>query len=181
MTALRPRSPGRRPNGLLAVALGLALAGVATGCRTPPDDEQLRGLVRRAAELAERHETRELLQLTHPTFRADPGNLAAAEVRTLPFAAFQRFGRFRVIHPAPAVTIDAAAGQAQAKVPFILLREGQPLPALRDFPADPLGWLAAAREVADPCQIEIEFRREGKEWQVRRVFLEGTRAAADWY
>lgn len=139
------------------------------------DEAQIRALVTEAVELAEKHDSSALVELTANEFVAEPGNRNRQDVSGILLIAFRRYGQFEVKHPDYSVSIDENGRDASATIPFLLVKKGQQNKADFDaLSADPRSWVdAATGALGDPYTLEIEFKKLRDEWKVNRVRIRG--------
>lgn len=149
---------------------------ILLGCKEKDDEKLILALINDAAQLAMDHETGKLMDLTTDTFTADPGSRDAESVRSVLTYAFMRYGKFTIIYPQPRVEVAPNRETATAKVPFVIVREGGPIPDLLDLVGDPEKWLEEAGKGADPYHLDIWFWKEGGEWKVDRARIQGIRS-----
>ena len=86
--------------------------------------------------------------------------------------AFRRYGSFKVAYPRPEVTIEPSGTEARARVPFMIVREGTPLPDLGGLYEDPEGWIEAVKEQSDPFMLELWLTKTKDGWKVQRALMQ---------
>lgn len=156
--------------GLLAV---LFIFGTLAACGKSDDESAaIRRLIDEGAELAEKQQIGDLIRLGTENFVATPGNHDANSVKGILFVAFRRYGRFSILYPRPTVELDPDGTQATASVYFVIVSKERSLPDLRDLYNDPVQWLEAAREKADPYLLQLELIQQDRRWQVQRAHIE---------
>jgi hypothetical protein len=160
---------------LFLVLAVLATACGCTGCRPGDDEKAIRDIIEKAARMAERHETSDILELTTRRFEASPGERDRDEVRTVLLFAFKQYGSFAILYARPSVAIDPSGLAARARIPFIVVREGRPIPDLGGLHEDPEGWIEEAGKSTDPYNLEIWFEKQDGDWMVDRARLDGIR------
>ncbi len=151
--------------------VGLLLLVVA--CSAKDDTEAVRQLIVKGAQLAEKKQIVDLLELTSADFIAQPGHHNAQSVKGILFAAFMHYGKFNLHYPRPTVELTADNKGASAIVYFVILRQDRALPQLKELYNDPRGWLEAASQTADLYQLKLEMVLADDRWQVQQAHLEG--------
>ena len=157
---------------LAAIALAL-LAGRCSGCEEKDDRKIILGIIHEAAEMAQEHRTSDLMDLTTSYFTAHGSG--PDEVRTILTFAWNRYGQFRIMYPEPDITVSPDRLTAKAKVPFVVVREGGPIPDLGGLAMDPTGWLEEASKSTDPYHLELWFAKTDDGWKVEKAKLDGVR------
>jgi hypothetical protein len=156
---------------VLAVVVLVALAGIA--CSKKDDTTVIRSLVQKGAELAEQHAIGDLMDLTAPGFTAVPGDYDARTVKGVLFAAFRHYGNFKIHFPQPTVNFNQTAGQADTTIYYVIVRQDQQLPGLKELYKDPKKWVEAASEKADLYQLELTLIKSDGGWKVIKAHMEG--------
>ncbi len=156
----------------------LLVAGCGS-CETPDDETQIRALMEKGAGFAEKHDIGEIMGLATSDFQAWPGPKDRQSVKGVLFVAFRRYGKFSVKFPRPTVNVDVSGAYAEAKTPFLIVREGQNLPDLKDLYEDPEGWVEKVDDLADPYHLELWLVKKDDEWLVRKVRLHGLKGLGD--
>jgi hypothetical protein len=164
----------RRLRIVAAAVLALvAGAQACSGCEEKDDRAAILKIIQEAAELAQEHKTSELMELTTSYFTARGND--RQEVRGILMYAWNRYGQFRILYPEPDITVAPDAMTAKAKVPFVVMREGGPVPDLGGLASDPAGWLEEASKSADPYHLELWFAKTDDGWKVEKAELDGVR------
>jgi hypothetical protein len=162
-----------------AIALFCALTALVTvGCGSSPtlDDEgQIRKLIEDARALAEQKNIKELMAMTTDDLRVDPGQKDRRATKATLFMAFKFYKKFTVKFPRPMVTVDEAAGQGEATISFVIVREGANFPDLKALYDDPAGWLERVGRIADLYHLTLIFVKDGNTWLVRQAHIRGTK------
>jgi len=148
-------------------------AQACSGCEEKDDRKAILKIIQEAAELAQEHKTNDLMDLTTSYFTARGSD--RQEVSGILIYAWNRYGQFRILYPEPDITVAPDAMTAKAKVPFIVLREGGPIPDLGGLASDPAGWLDEASKSADPYNLELWFAKTDDGWKVEKAELDGVR------
>ncbi len=162
---------GKRIVGLACVFL------LVVACSAKDDIEAVRQIIEKGAQLAEKKQISDLLELTSTGFIAQPGHHDAQSVKGILFAAFMHYGKFKLHYPRPAVELKADNQGASATVYFMIFRKDRALPQLKELYDDPRGWLEAASQKADLYQLKLELVLAGGIWQVHQAHLEGFKGA----
>ena len=155
---------------LLGMALGLL------GCDKPTDDRaQIRQICVEAVAMAQKHDSKGLLEFTTADFQAFPGGRSQADVQRVLFVAFRRYGKFTIHHPEFAITLNDANTTATVTVPFLVAREGEVAPEGTDeLAADPTGWVdAVTQAVGDPYRLELGFTKKEGDWKIWKAKIDG--------
>lgn len=150
-----------------------ALLLLISACSEKEDTDVIRELIQKSAEMAEAKRVGDLMQQTGEDFVALPGQRGADEVRGILFSAFTHYGRFKIHYPKPGVEIHPDGNTASAIIYFVILRQDQPLPGLKELYENPRQWLAAAGEKADLYQLKIKLVKKKSAWVVMEAHLEG--------
>lgn len=158
------------------VILALISLVALAGCDEPTsDEEQIRALVTEAVDLAHKHDSGGLVELTTNEFEANPGSRNRNDVSGILLIAFRRYGTFEVKHPDYSVSIDENGRDASATIPFLIIKKGQQNEADFDsMTADPKSWVEAATSaLGDPYTLVIDFKKLRDEWKVNAVTIRG--------
>ncbi|MBW2264493.1 MAG: hypothetical protein JRG91_21210 [Deltaproteobacteria bacterium] len=157
----------------MMIVLAAAGAQACSGCEEKDDRKAILAIIHEAAEMAQEHRTSDLMDLTTSYFTAHGSD--RQEVRGVLMYAWNRYGKFRIMYPEPGITVAPDRMTAKAKVPFVILREGGPIPDLGGLAADPQGWLEEASKSADPYHLELWFAKSDDGWKVEKAVLDGVR------
>ena len=150
----------------------LVLLPLVAACGTKEDADVIRELIRKSAELAEAKKVGDLLQQTADGFVAMPGRHGVSDTRSILAAAFMHYGRFKIHYPRPIVKVEPDGNQASATIYFVIVRQNQRLPDLKDLYENPQQWLEAVGEKADLYQMKIRLLKKNSEWKVVRAQLD---------
>jgi len=162
--------------GLTAVStilLAVYFCAAITACSEKDDTEAIRTLIQKGAGLAEEKKLGDLMDLTTPEFMALPGHYDARMTKRTLLGAFLHYGKFKIHFPRPAVEFDEGKNSAMATVHFLIVRQNQGIPGLKELYNDPRRWLEKAGEKADLYQLKLVLVKNGGDWQVREAALEG--------
>ncbi|MCP4680347.1 MAG: hypothetical protein GY854_33640 [Deltaproteobacteria bacterium] len=161
------------------LVLSALLVSSCGSCETSDNETQIRALIDKGAAFAQKHDIGELMGLTTDGFQAWPGPRDRQSVKGVLFIAFKRYKKFSVKFPRPTVNVDATGVYAEAKTPFLILREGQSMPDLKDLYDDPDEWVEKVDDLADPYHLELWLIKEDGEWLVRKARLHGLKGLGD--
>ena len=92
------------------------------------------------------------------------------------FAAFHHYGVFDIKHPEPRVEMIQPGALAKASVPFLIVKMGNAFPDLSELYDDPVRWMEAVGEMADPYELELELVKQDGDWRVRKATVTGLRS-----
>ena len=151
--------------GILAMVFVIA-------CGTSDEEAAIRKLIDQAADLAEKHQIGDLARLTAEDFVATPGNHDANSVKGILFVTFRQYGSFNVLYPRPTVTVETSAQRASATIYFVIVRKDVAMPPIKDLYHDPVGWLEAVGEKADPYRLALDLIKQDRRWRVQKSHLE---------
>jgi hypothetical protein len=146
---------------------------VCCSCTSQNDEEMIRSLIRNGAELAEEKQIGDLMKLTGDGFTALPGSYDAVSVKGVLFRAFLHYGVFNILYPTPSVELRSQDGAASATVYFLIVRQNQDIPGLKELADDPVRWLETAARKADLYRLELQLKRTESRWLVYRAHLAG--------
>lgn len=146
---------------------------VCCSCTSQNDEEMIRNLIRDGAELAEEKQIGDLMKQTGDGFTALPGSYDAVSVKGILFRAFLHYGVFNILYPTPSVELGPQDGAASATVYFLIVRQNQDIPGLKELADDPVRWLETAGRKADLYRLELQLKRTDSRWLVYRAHLEG--------
>ena len=142
-------------------------------CGEKDDAGAVRDLIKQGAELAQKHAVGDLMELTTEDFSASPGTRDAGEVKKILFLAFRHYDAFEIHYPRPSVTFGRGEGRAGTVLYFVIVRQDQPFPELKELYQDPERWIEAAREKADLYRLQLDLRKAGDDWKIQKAHLEG--------
>jgi hypothetical protein len=155
---------------LIALCLG---AIVLSACSKKDDTEAIRQLIVKGAVLAEKKQLGDLMDLATPEFIALPGNHDAQTAKGILFGAFMHYGKFKIHFPRPTVEMASDGNSADATVHFLIVRQNQSIPGLKELYDDPRKWMETVGEKADLYQLKLAMVKDGGEWLVNTAELEG--------
>ena len=159
------------PKGLIAL-LCLLAAVLGVSCAGTDDEEAVRLLVAKGAELAEAHDIGGIMELATRDLVAMPAELDRRAVKGVLWSAFNHYGALKVLYPRPEVEIAPGAEQASARFPFMIVKKEQSYPGLQDLVDDPVAWLEEAGENADIYRMTLQLNKQDGEWVVNLARLE---------
>jgi len=155
----------------LLVGIGLLILLLA-GCTAGEPEDAIRQVIRRGADLAERHDLGGLLGLTTKNFMAMPGRRDRDETKGILWMAFRYYEKFRIIYPEPEVDLEEKGRTASARVYFLIVRERRTFPRLEALYKDPQGWLKEVGEKTDLYRLDLDWFNEDGDWLVAKAHLE---------
>lgn len=155
---------------VIALCLGAILF---SACSAKDDTEAIRRLIVKGAGLAEKKQLGDLMDLTTPAFVALPGNYDAPTAKAILFGAFLHYGKFKIHFPKPAVEMASDGNSADATVHFLIVRQNQSIPGLKELYDDPRKWMEKVGEKADLYQLKLAMVKDGGDWLVSKAELEG--------
>jgi hypothetical protein len=153
------------------IVLALSIGLVVSGCGRSDDAATIRKMIVQAADLAERHDIADLMDMTADGFSASPGDHDARSVRGILFVAFKHYGSFTIRYPRPSVEVDPRAGTAMAAVYFMIVSRNRPMPDFKELYENPQQWLEQAGEKADLYQLKLELVGSKGDWRVKKAEL----------
>ena len=149
------------------------LVAAVNACSSSNDADAIDALIGKGAQLAEAKQIGDLIDLTGEGFVALPGSYDAMSVRGILFRTFKYYGTFKILYPKPAVELDSTEKTASATVYFLIVKQGQKMPRLKDLYDDPVRWLETAGKMADLYRLELLLEKPGSKWLVYEAHLEG--------
>lgn len=158
------------PAGVIFFFIGLLWV---SGCSRQDDIAAIRSVIEKGAQLAQDKQLSELMDLTAEGFLAGPGRHDRRQVKSILFSAFMYYGHFKIHFPQPTVELLDEGQTAAAKVYFLIVREKQTIPSIKELYKDPRRWLEAVGDKADLYQLALQFEKTGGDWRVRQAHLEG--------
>jgi hypothetical protein len=141
--------------------------------KTKEDTTVIQEMIARSAEAAKEHAIADLMEMTDPAFITYPGGHDARATRGILFAAFRHYGRFALHYPQPEIRVADSGVEAEALVHFLIVRQDQVIPGLKELYGDPRRWLERAGEKADLYQLRLSLGKSDGRWKVHKALLEG--------
>lgn len=169
MTANADRHRSRIVTTVVAAIVFLALC---TACARGDDADKIRAQIAQGKKLAEAHDIGGLLKLASKEVAAMPMNLDRNGIRAVLWRTFKYYGPLAVFYPRPKIEVNAAAGEASTRFPFLIVRKEHDMPGLDALRDDPMAWIEAVGDKADLYNLQLEWIEEDGEWVVDRAFLE---------
>ncbi len=154
---------------LLAVGLGLSICS----CSGKDDTQAIYDLIQKGTRLAEEKQVGDLMDLTLPDFVAQPGSHDRQEAKGVLFAALMRYGKFKIHYPRPEVERLPDSAGAQATIHFLIVRQDQSIPGLKELYDNPRKWIEKAGEKADLYQLELVLKKQEGDWLVESAEVAG--------
>jgi hypothetical protein len=111
--------------------------------------------------------------MTTEGFTAMPGGYNRATTRGILFRAFKYYGNFKIHYPHPTIHIDDQTHRSTATVYFIIVRQDQEFPDLRELTENPREWLDKAGEKADLYQLKLDWIKTDGDWRVEQAQIQG--------
>jgi hypothetical protein len=161
-----------RTRVVIAIAAAVVFFAFITACTRGDNSDKIRARIARGAELAEAHDIGGLLKLASKEVVAMPMNLDCNGIRAVLWRTFNYYGPLAVFYPRPEIEINATAGEASTRFPFLIVRKEHDIPGLDTLRDDPVAWLEAVGDKADLCNLQLEWIQRDGEWIVDRAFLE---------
>lgn len=155
------------------IILALGLCVFISACGRKDDAQAIHELIRKGTGLAEDKQVGDLMDLALPGFIAQPGSRNRREVKRVLFAAFRHYGEFKIHYPRPLVEILSDGHSARATVHFLIVRQDQSIPGLKELYDDPRKWIETAGEKADLYRLKLVLKKDGGDWLVGGAELEG--------
>jgi hypothetical protein len=153
-------------------ALGVIILFFSLSCSKEDEAEKIRSLIKKGAELAEKHDLNGLIKFTTEDFVAQPGKHGSREVKRILWFAFNHYGNFRIIYPEPSVDLGPEGRDGSAKVYLLIVKQGQSAPNIKDLYKDPKGWIEQVGESADLYRLSLELLKKDGDWLIKGALLE---------
>lgn len=144
-----------------------------SACSQKDDAEAIRQLIQKGAEYAEQKKVGKLMAMTADGFSADPGGNDPRAVKGILLRAFMHYGQFKLHFPKPTVEMADDGLSAAATLHFLIVRQNQTLPGLKELYDDPRKWLETVGEKADLYQLEMSWVKAGGDWLVGNAKMAG--------
>ena len=168
----RARMRGHRLFLLRLAFLGVIILFFSLSCSKENEAERIRSLIKKGAELAEKHDLSGLMKFTTEDFIAQPGKHGSREVKRILWFAFNHYGNFRIMYPEPSVDLGPQGLDASARVYFLIVRREQSAPKVEDLYKDPKGWIEKVGESADLYRLTLDLLKTDGDWLVKGARLE---------
>jgi len=143
-----------------------------TSCSKKDDVSLIHEQIKKAAQLAENHDVKGIIQLMTEDFHALPGRHDRKVTRKILWWAFRQYGAFKIKYPEPGIDLIETGRAATGKVYFMIVRKDRSFPDLKELYKDPEAWLEEVGKNADLYRLNIEFIKENGDWFVKRAHLE---------
>jgi hypothetical protein len=154
---------------LLAVGLWVSICS----CSGKDDTQAIYALIQNGTRLAQEKQVGDLMDLTLPDFVAQPGGRNRREAKGVLFAALMHYGKFKIHYPRPEVELLPDNGGARATIHFLIVRQDQSIPGLKELYDNPRKWIEKAGEKADLYQMELVLKKKEGEWLAESARVEG--------
>lgn len=138
-------------------------------CSKKDDETAINNLIREGADLAEKHEIGNIMDLAKDDFVGMPGKLNKRETKGLLWRTFNYYKAFKILYPKPEMTIEENGQNALAKLPFLIVKEDHAFKKLKDLFEDPKQWVEEAGKSADIYRLELELVKSDGDWLVQRA------------
>jgi hypothetical protein len=166
------RMRGRRLLPLRLAVFGVIILFLSLSCSKENETERIRSLIKKGAELAEKHDLSGLMKFTSEDFVAQPGKHGSREVKRILWFALNHYGNFRIMYPEPSVDLGPQGLDASARVYFLIVRREQSAPKVEDLYKDPKGWIEKVGESADLYRLSLDLLKRDGDWLVKGALLE---------
>jgi len=166
----------QRPNHLLSAIVTLLVVCLCiflTACGGKDDTEAIYELIQKGKRLAEEKQVGDLMDLAVPEFISRPGGHDRRGTKRVLFAAFRHYGEFKLRYPRPQVEVLEDGDSAMATIHFLIVRQDQSIPGLKELVDDPRKWIETASEKADLYQLTLALKKDGGDWLVGEASIEG--------
>ena len=163
---------GHRLLLLILAVLGVIILFFSPSCSKENQAEQIRSLIKKSAELAEKHDLSGLMKFTTEDFIAQPGKHGSREVKRILWFAFNHYGNFRIMYPEASVDLGPQALDASARVYLLIVRREQSAPRVEDLYKDPKGWIEKVGESADLYRLTLDWLKKNGDWLVKGALLQ---------
>lgn len=144
-----------------------------SACSEKDEAEVIRQRIQKGAELAEQKKVGDLMAMTTDGFIADPGGNDPRAVKGILLRAFMYYGQFKLHFPKPTVEMADDGLSAAATLHFLIVRQNQTIPGLKDLYDDPRKWLETVGEKADLYQLEMSWVKTDGDWLVVSAKMAG--------
>jgi len=171
------RGPAKKPRIWLSFGCAAVYLALFLGCSQDDEVSRIRQRVQEGVQRAEQRDLAGLLAMTTEGFRAEPGGRDRTATGESIAAAFYYYGRFRILHPEPAVEIIEGGRTASVTVPFLIVRKDRSWPSLDDLYRDPQGWLDWVGENADLYRLVARLTKSERGWLAESARLNSLRTA----
>jgi hypothetical protein len=159
-------NPLQRPASFFLILLFFLIS-----CSAKDDVSAIRKLVGDCARFAEEHDVKGIIKQTTEAFYASPGRHDRQGVRKILWWAFRQYGEFKILYPEPDVELIASDSAATCRVYFMIVRNKQTYPALKELYDDPEAWLEQVGKNADLYRLDLDFSKLDGNWCVTTARL----------
>ena len=154
---------------LLPLLLGLS-CGLCS--EESSDEEQIRGVIKQAVELAEQKDLGGLMELVTEDFMVTPRRMDRRQTKGMLLYVFQRYKDLSILYPRPGVSVEPGAPTGLASLVFLMLRGGDTRPDVEGLSDDLDQWVRKIGDYTRLYRLKLTFVKEDGEWMVRRAYLE---------
>ena len=159
-------NPLQRPASFFLIPLFFLIA-----CSSKDDVSVIRDLVEDCARLAEEHDVKGIIKQTSEAFYASPGRHDRQGVRKILWWAFRQYGEFKILYPEPDIELMESDRAAICRIYFMIVRNKQEYPALKELYDNPEAWLEEVGKNADLYRLDLNFSKNDGDWDVTRAEL----------
>ncbi len=152
-----------------AVVTSILSLSLLVACSSTPSEEAIHQLIQDGINMAESHDVRGMMELLEDGFIAGPGHHQKREVRGILFVMLKRYGKFRIMHPRPSITLSDDEQSAIVKMNFLIARKQQLFPELEQLYKEPVAWLETVDKNADLYTLSMELGAGSGEWLLKRA------------
>jgi hypothetical protein len=163
-----------RDRGLKTLFLLPLIYGLSCGLcsEETSDEEQIRGIIKKAVELAEKKDIGGIMDLATEDFVAMPQRMDRRQTKGMLFYVFQRYQNLSILYPRPSVSVEPGASTGSASVVFLLVRGGDTRPDVEGLADDLEQWVEKVGDYTRLFKLKITFAKEDDDWLVQRTLLE---------
>jgi hypothetical protein len=163
-----------RDRGLKTLIILPLLLGLSCGLcsEETSDEEQIREIIKKAVELAEKKDIGGIMDLASEDFVAMPQRMDRRQTKGMLFYVFQRYKDLSIIYPRPSVSVEPGVSMGTASVVFLLVRGGDTRPDVDGLSDDLEQWVRKVGDYTRLFKLKIAFVKEDDDWLVRRAHLE---------
>jgi ketosteroid isomerase-like protein len=163
-----------RDRGLKILLLLPFILGLSCGLcsEESSDEEQIRGVIKKAVELTEQKDLGELMELVTGDFMVMPRKMDRRQTKGMLLYVFQRYRDLSILHPRPNVSVEPGAPTGLASLVFLMLRGGDTRPDVEGLTDDLDLWVRKVGDYTRLYRLKLTFVKEDDEWLIQRAHLE---------
>jgi ketosteroid isomerase-like protein len=168
-SAIAMRDRGLKILLLLPLVLGLScgLCGEESS-----DEEQIRGIIKKAVELAEQKDIGGIMEVVTEDFMVMPRKMDRRQTKGMLLYVFQRYKDLSIIYPRPSVAVEPGAPSGLASMVFLMLRGSDTRPDVEGLSDDLDQWVRKVGDYTRLYRLKLTFYKEDDDWLVQRAHLE---------